>query len=243
MRSRHWGHKPLCRVAFSVPTIGASSPFLSGAHRSVFCAFAASQRLLCICCIAAASVHLLHCSVFCASAASQRLLRSGKLFRSDFRFAPSLPQRFGQQHLPDGSPPQRPRPATNLIRRRRSSVWLAIWRTWAGFANSQHRDAALAIPNNICAHSSLLPHRNCCSDRRKSFDPSAPIAYATSVSPPNEAVAWPRRRCWMANAAAGCRWRSSCKSPRARILVLGTSGAHWPARWPRFVLTERVAKS
>ena len=54
---------------------------------------------------------------------------------------------------------------------------------------------------------------SCCSDRRKSLDPSAPIAYATSVSPPNEAVAWPRRRCWMANAAAGCRWRSSCKSP------------------------------
>ena len=35
-------------------------------------------------------------------------------------------------------------------------VWLAIWRTWAGFANSQHRDAALAIPNNICAHSSFV---------------------------------------------------------------------------------------
>ena len=37
-------------------------------------------------------------------------------------------------------------------------VWLAIWRTWAGFANSQHRYAAFATPNNICAHSSLLPH-------------------------------------------------------------------------------------
>ena len=37
-------------------------------------------------------------------------------------------------------------------------VWLAIWRTWAGFANSQHRDAALATPDNICAHSSLLQH-------------------------------------------------------------------------------------
>ena len=31
----------------------------------------------------------------------------------------------------------------------------------------------------------------CCSDRRKSVSPSAPIAYATSVSPPDEAVAWP----------------------------------------------------
>ena len=56
---------------------------------------------------------------------------------------------------------------------------------------------------------------DCCSDRRKSVGPSAPIAYATSVSPPNEAVAWPRHRYWMANAAAGCPWRSSCKSPRA----------------------------
>ena len=51
-----------------------------------------------------------------------------------------------------------PRPATNLIWRRRSPVWLAIWRTWAGFANSQHRDAAFVTPDNICAHSSLLPH-------------------------------------------------------------------------------------
>ena len=77
----------------------------------------------------------------------------------------SPPRRPGQQHLPDSSLPQcrhplrhGPRPATNLIRRRRSPVWLAIWRTWAGFANSQHRDAAFATPDNICAHSSLLPH-------------------------------------------------------------------------------------
>ena len=31
----------------------------------------------------------------------------------------------------------------------------------------------------------------------KSFGPSAPIAYATSVSPPDEAVACPGRRCWV----------------------------------------------
>ena len=35
-------------------------------------------------------------------------------------------------------------------------VRLAIWRIWAGFANSQHRDAAFATPNDMCAHSSLL---------------------------------------------------------------------------------------
>ena len=56
----------------------------------------------------------------------------------------------------------------------------------------------------------------------------------------------------LSSRAAGIGWqmlmlpglvRRSCKSPRARIPVLGTSGAHWPARWPRFVLTERLAKS
>ena len=93
-----------------------------------------------------------------------------------------------------------PLPATNLIgapasnkphpAEKSTPVWLAIWRTWAGFANSQHRDAAFATPDNICAHSSLLQTLSCCSDRRKSVDPSAPIAYATYVSPPDEAVAW-----------------------------------------------------
>ena len=94
-----------------------------------------------------------------------------------------------------------PLPATSLIgapasnkphpAEKSTPVWLAIWRTWAGFANSQHRDAAFATPDNICAHSSLLQTLSSCSDRRKSVGPSAPIAYATCVSPPDEAVAWP----------------------------------------------------
>ena len=126
---------------------------------------------------------------------------------------PHLPDGFpsrrpGQQYLPDSSLPQcrhplchgtpghplclgapasnKPHPAEKS-----TPVWLAIWRTWAGFANSQHRDSTFATPDNICAHSSLLPRRACCSDRRKSVGPSAPIAYATSVSPPDEAAAWP----------------------------------------------------
>ena len=82
-----------------------------------------------------------------------------------------------------------------------------------------------------------------CSGRRKSLGPSAPIAYATYVSPPDEAVAWPGRRCWIQDMAATWPVRRSSKSPRARIPVLGTSGAQWPARWPRFELTERVYKS
>ena len=43
---------------------------------------------------------------------------------------------------------------------------------------------------------------SCYSDRRKSLGPSAPIAYATSVSPPDEAVAWPGRRYPMGDKAA-----------------------------------------
>ena len=98
----------------------------------------------------------------------------------------ALPRHPGRQKLPDGSPWQQflpysysPRccqhlchsaaslqtlrhgaPASNKPHPAEKStpVWLAIWRTWAGFANSQHRDAAFATPNNICAHSSLLPH-------------------------------------------------------------------------------------
>ena len=58
------------------------------------------------------------------------------------------------QHLIYGAP------ASNKphLAEKSTPVWLAIWRTWAGFANSQHRDAAFATPDNICAHSSLLPH-------------------------------------------------------------------------------------
>ena len=56
---------------------------------------------------------------------------------------------------------------------------------------------------------------SCCSDRRKSFGPSAPIAYATYVSPPDEAVAWPGRRYPMGDKAKPGLVRRSCKSPRA----------------------------
>ena len=74
---------------------------------------------------------------------------------------------------------------------------------------------------------------SCCSDRRKSFGPSAPIAYATSVSPPDEAVAWP-------GAGVGCKMRLlpgrvqvfgagyGCRFSRCRCLVLDMAAA-WPA--------------
>ena len=120
----------------------------------------------------------------------------------------SSPQRLCQQHLPDGSLPQcrhplrhgtpgqqlrygaptsnKPHPAEKS-----TPVWLAIWHTWAGFANSQLRLATLRCIFIYMRPSPLLPPWSCCSDRRKSLGPSAPIAYATSVSPPDEAVAWP----------------------------------------------------
>ena len=64
------------------------------------------------------------------------------------------PQRPCQQQLCHGVPASnKPHPSEKS-----TPVWLAIWRTWAGFANSQHRDATFATPDNICAHSFLLPH-------------------------------------------------------------------------------------
>ena len=94
------------------------------------------------------------------TAASSRwchwLPRSGKLFRTDFRFAPS-PRRASLAGPPIHGGHGRPRSVRKSSRLR-----------WE------------------CLSMDCI-----CSDRRKSFDPSAPIAYATFVSPPDEAAAWP----------------------------------------------------
>ena len=77
---------------------------------------------------------------------------------------PASPLQLLGQHLRcsalAGQLLRRSAPASNKphLAEKRTPVWLAIWHTWAGFANSQHRDAAFATPDNICAHSSLLPH-------------------------------------------------------------------------------------
>ncbi len=84
---------------------------------------------------------------------------------------------------------------------RSTPVWLAIWHTWAGFANSQLRHALFPASINIYASIPIAATYGRCSDRRKSFGPSAPIAYATSASPPNEAAAWPVRSCRMGDKA------------------------------------------
>ena len=143
------------------------------------------------------------------------------------------PRRPGQQHLRHGaSASNKPHPAEKI-----TPVWLAIWRTWAGFANSQLLLDAAALSSmqglpwsgNSSAHTSASLHPpaalrlrvpshsrgawapTVCAEEfptplemslhglpllrhSKSLGPSAPIAYATSVSPPNEAVAWPCAR-------------------------------------------------
>ena len=150
-------------------------------------------------------------------------------------------------------------------------VWLAIWHIWGGFANSQLQCSTFPSNYSYKCTSIWLPPCNRCSDianlsahlHRLPTPPTylrrmrllhgrgAGIRWMMRLLPGcmrgcwvlDDAVASQGRKCWMANDAAGCPWHSSCKSPRARILVLGTSGAHWPARWPQFELTERVAKS
>ena len=47
----------------------------------------------------------------------------------------------------------------------------------------------LGAPSRALSAESPAERQLCCSDTRKSIGPSAPIAYAASVSPPNEAAA------------------------------------------------------
>ena len=112
---------------------------------------------------------------------------------------------------------------------KRTPVWLAIWRIWAGFANSQLRLATLrCIYIYICAHphcfhlgaaaqtdANLSAHLHRLPTpppylRRMRLSPGRGRRYRVL----DEAVASQGRRRWMANAAAGCPWHSSCKSPR-----------------------------
>ena len=123
-------------------------------------------------------------------------------------------------------------------------VWLAIWRTWAGFANSQLRCATfISLYLYICAYPHCF-HLGAAAQTDANLSAHLP---RLPTPPP-----YLRRMRLLHGRGVGIRWvirllpgrmRRSCKSPRARILVLGTSGAHWPARWPQFELTERVAKS
>ena len=122
-------------------------------------------------------------------------------------------------------------------------VWLPIWCTWAGVANSQLRCATFHSTYSYKCTSSVLPPCNRCSDianlsaHLHRLPTPPPYLRRMRLSPGR----W--RRFLIGDMAAVWLGCCSSNSPRARILVLGTSGAHWPARWPQFELTERVAKS
>ena len=114
-------------------------------------------------------------------------------------------------------------PASNKphLAAKSTPVWLAIWHIWAGFANSQHRDAAFATPDDICAHSSLLPPW---AAAQTDANLSAHL-HRLPTPPPylrqmrllhgrvrrcwvlDDAAACQGRRCWMSNAAAACPGR------------------------------------
>ena len=71
----------------------------------------------------------------------------------------SSPQRSGQFLRYSAPASNKPHPAE-----KRTPVWLAIWRTWAGFANSQLQCATFHSTYSYKFTSSLLPTCNCCSD-------------------------------------------------------------------------------
>ena len=141
----------------------------------------------------------------CRAAASSAS-RQAVLCADGSRPATAPPQRPGQQSsvpavplpaaapprlcLSPGDPPRRPGQHKPHLAEKSTPVWLAIWCTWAGFANSQLWRATFRSNYSYKCPSALLLPWSRCSDRRKSVGPSAPIAYATSVSPPNEVAAW-----------------------------------------------------
>ena len=154
-----------------------------------------------------------------AAGAPSRALSAGspaerQLFRTDFRFAPS-PRRASLA----GPPIHEDMVVHGLCGRVPDSAGNV-----SSCIASIHRIAAAQTDANLSAHLHRLPT-------------PPPYLRRMRLSPGRDAGVW----CWI--------WllpdpvHRSCKSPRARILVLGTSGAHWPARWPRFELTERVDES
>ena len=94
----------------------------------------------------------------------------------------------GQQQLSHHGAPASNKPHSA---EKSTPVWLALWRIWAGFANSQLRCANFPALIYVYASIPVTATFEPLLRHSKSFDPSAPIAYATSVSPPNEAAAWP----------------------------------------------------
>ena len=100
------------------------------------------------------------CQHLCHSAASLQTLRHGAPASQHLCHCGALASNIFPIALRCSAPASnKPHPAEKS-----TPVRLAIWRIWAGFANSQHRNAAFATPDNICAHSSLLQTLSSCSD-------------------------------------------------------------------------------
>ena len=74
---------------------------------------------------------------------------------------------------------------------------LPFTRTWSSTVCAEE----FPTPREMSLHGLHLSTGLHLLRHNKSFGPSAPIAYATYVSPPDEAVAWPWRRCWMLDMA------------------------------------------
>ena len=141
-----------------------------------------------------------------------------QLFRTDFRFAPSprraslavplpvaaLSGRPMPQSVPDGPPvSNKPHPAEKS-----TPVWLAIWHTWAGFANSQLRCAAFCCTYSYICTIPVTAALSSCSDianlsahlhrlptprpdlRQMRLSPSRGRRYPIS----DKAAAWPGHR-------------------------------------------------
>ena len=137
---------------------------------------------------------------------------------SGSRGAATLPHRLPLRYIPPqrfacGSSHSRGHGRPRSVRKSSRLRWKCL-----------SKDCICSDITNLSAHLHRLPT-------------PPPYLRRMRLSPGRDAGVW----CWI--------WllpdpvHRSCKSPRARILVLGTSGAHWPARWPRFELTERVDKS
>ena len=138
-----FGQVSLRRAVPRRPLPAASSRWLSATSLPVCTGVLTGQQL---CHGAPAGQQLLPDAAAAADLSAGVTPRSG---------AVTFPHRLPLRSIPPRSAPasNKPHPAEKS-----TPVWLAIRRTWAGFANSQLRYSAFATPNNICAHSSLLLH-------------------------------------------------------------------------------------
>ncbi len=146
------------------------------------------------------------------------------------RPAASLARRPRQQHLHDGASPRRPGqeetssapPASNRPHPAEKStpVWLAIWHTWAGFANSQLRYAAFRCTYSyICVPIPVTAVLSRCSDianlsaHLHRLPTPPPYLRQMRLSPSRG------RRYPISDKAAVCSGRCSSKSPSTDVKV------------------------